>query len=66
MRQQRGSEPEPTRTRENPDEADLRRVRRGNWADEASKARTADDPRAVAPRDRAGRPSIGDETLGSP
>lgn len=60
----RGSEPEPTRTREYMDEEeDRRRVRRGNWADEASKARTADDPRAVAPRDRAGRPSIGDETL---
>jgi hypothetical protein len=64
MRQERrGSEPEPTRTRENVDEDDLRRVRRGNWADEASKARTADDPRAVAPRDRAGMPSTGDETL---
>lgn len=28
-----------------------------DWADEAAKARTADDPRAVAPHDRAGRPS---------
>ncbi|HEX5596654.1 MAG TPA: hypothetical protein VFX61_11670 [Micromonosporaceae bacterium] len=61
--QQRGSEPEPTRTREPANEEDLRRIRKGNWADEASKARTADDPRAVAPRDRAGRPSTGDETL---
>lgn len=61
--ERRGSEPEPTRTRRNPDEEDLARVRRGNWADEASKARTADDPRAVAPRDRAGYPSTGDETL---
>ncbi|HEX5541791.1 MAG TPA: hypothetical protein VFX60_09540 [Micromonospora sp.] len=64
MRQQhRGSEPEPTRTRQSADEEDLRRIRKGNWADDASKARTSDDPRAVAPRDRAGRPSTGDETL---
>ncbi|HEX6968119.1 MAG TPA: hypothetical protein VF174_04795 [Micromonosporaceae bacterium] len=60
---ERGTEPEPTRTRHSADESDLARIRRGNWADEASKARTADDPRAVAPRDRAGRPSTGDETL---
>ncbi|MEH1015294.1 hypothetical protein V6U90_19535 [Micromonospora sp. CPCC 206060] len=33
---------------------------RGDWADEAAMARTADDPRAMAPRDRAGRPSTGD------
>ncbi|MBO4208791.1 hypothetical protein [Micromonospora echinofusca] len=31
-----------------------------DWADEAAMARTADDPRAMAPRDRAGRPSTGD------
>ncbi|WP_428962419.1 hypothetical protein [Micromonospora fluostatini] len=30
-----------------------------DWADEAAQARTADDPRAVAPHDAAGRPSIG-------
>ncbi|WBB77828.1 hypothetical protein O7606_16295 [Micromonospora sp. WMMD882] len=33
-------------------------VRRGqDWADEAAQARTADDPRAMAPHDAAGRPS---------
>ncbi|MER7416625.1 hypothetical protein ABT346_07530 [Micromonospora peucetia] len=30
-----------------------------DWADEAAQARTADDPRAMAPRDAAGRPSQG-------
>lgn len=29
------------------------------WADEAAQARTADDPRAMSPRDAAGRPSNG-------
>ena len=28
-----------------------------HWADEAAKARTADDPRARTPRDAAGQPS---------
>lgn len=28
-----------------------------DWADEAAQARTADDPRAMAPHDAAGRPS---------
>ncbi|MEV4757264.1 hypothetical protein AB0J86_19410 [Micromonospora sp. NPDC049559] len=33
---------------------------RGEWGDEvAHKARTADDPLAMAPHDRAGRPSQG-------
>jgi len=59
----RGSEPEPTRTTKDLDEEEKRRYREGTWADEAAKARTADDPRAMAPRDRAGRPSTGDETL---
>lgn len=38
-----------------------RRKRDANrdWADEAAQARTADDPRAMAPRDAAGRPSQG-------
>ncbi len=31
-----------------------------DWADEAAEARTADDPRAVAPHDRTGIPSTGD------
>ena len=34
--------------------------RRTDWADEAAKARTGDDPRAVAPHDRLGTPSTGD------
>ncbi|WP_089154439.1 hypothetical protein [Micromonospora sp. NBS 11-29] len=29
------------------------------WADRAASARTADDPRATAPRDAGGRPSNG-------
>lgn len=33
--------------------------RNRDWADEAAQARTADDPRAMAPRDPAGRPSQG-------
>jgi len=33
-----------------------------DWADDAAQARTADDPRAVAPRDAAGRPSQGKPT----
>jgi hypothetical protein len=33
-----------------------------DWADQASKARTGDDPRAVAPRDAAGIPSTGSTT----
>lgn len=64
MRQQhRGSEPEPTRTTKDLSEDERRRYRQRTWADEAAKARTADDPRAVAPRDRAGLPSTGDEML---
>ncbi|GGM11389.1 MULTISPECIES: hypothetical protein [Micromonospora] len=31
-----------------------------DWADEAARARTADDPRARAPRDATGTPSTGD------
>ncbi|MEH0845171.1 hypothetical protein V6U81_22545 [Micromonospora sp. CPCC 205711] len=30
-----------------------------DWADEAAQARTPEDPRAVSPRDAAGRPSNG-------
>ncbi|MFI6821563.1 hypothetical protein ACIBJE_11510 [Micromonospora sp. NPDC050187] len=30
-----------------------------DWADEAAQARTADDPRAMAPHDAAGRPTTG-------
>lgn len=34
-------------------------TRKRDWADEAAQARTADDPRAMAPHDAAGRPSQG-------
>ncbi|MCI4063908.1 hypothetical protein MRQ36_15450 [Micromonospora sp. R77] len=30
-----------------------------DWADEAARARTSDDPRTTSPRDAAGRPSNG-------
>ncbi|WP_416901464.1 hypothetical protein [Micromonospora echinospora] len=30
-----------------------------DWADEAAQARTADDPRAMAPHDAAGKPTTG-------
>jgi hypothetical protein len=33
------------------------------FGDRAAQARTADDPQAQAPRDRAGMPSTGDEQL---
>lgn len=35
----------------------------GTFGDRAAEARTADDPRVKAPRDRAGMPSTGDEQL---
>ncbi|MFR9775835.1 hypothetical protein ACL02O_07210 [Micromonospora sp. MS34] len=38
-------------------EQDVERSR--DWADDAAQARTADDPRAMAPRDAGGRPSNG-------
>jgi hypothetical protein len=64
--QKRRSDPDPARAREKThrDESEqVRAERRGNWADEAAQARTADDPRGRAPRDRAGVPSTGDELL---
>lgn len=54
--QQRGSRPQ-TAERERR-EQDEERSR--DWGDEAAKARVADDPRAMAPRDAAGRPSQGE------
>jgi hypothetical protein len=39
------------------DEQDAERGR--DWADEAARARTADDPRTTSPRDAAGKPSNG-------
>jgi hypothetical protein len=47
-RQERGDQPEQQAPERNRD-----------WADQAAQARTADDPRAVAPHDAAGRPSTG-------
>ncbi|WP_229402625.1 hypothetical protein [Micromonospora okii] len=42
------------------DEQRERDAERGrDWGDEAAQARTADDPRVMAPRDSAGRPSQG-------
>jgi hypothetical protein len=35
-------------------------ARQPDWADEAARARTGDDPRAAAPHDRTGKPSTGD------
>ncbi|MEV6377027.1 hypothetical protein FXF53_14680 [Micromonospora sp. WP24] len=34
--------------------------RNKDWADDAAHARTADDPRTMAPRDAGGRPSTGE------
>ncbi|HEX2772887.1 MAG TPA: hypothetical protein VHN18_10725 [Micromonosporaceae bacterium] len=39
------------------------RAAEGTFGDRAAQARTADDPRVQAPRDRAGMPSTGDEQL---
>jgi hypothetical protein len=33
-----------------------------DWADQAAKARTGDDPRAASPRDSAGTPTTGSTT----
>ena len=33
-----------------------------DWADQASRARTGDDPRAAAPHDAAGTPTTGSTT----
>ncbi|MDO3701488.1 hypothetical protein Q3W71_07310 [Micromonospora sp. C28SCA-DRY-2] len=53
--QQRGSRPQTAEQERR--EQDEERSR--DWGDEAAKARVADDPRAMAPRDAAGRPSQG-------
>ncbi|MGS2615554.1 hypothetical protein ACVCAH_13680 [Micromonospora sp. LZ34] len=53
--QQRGSRPQTAEQERR--EQDEERNR--DWADEAAQARVADDPRAMAPRDAAGRPSQG-------
>ncbi|MEH1098102.1 hypothetical protein [Micromonospora sp. CPCC 205561] len=56
MAQQQG-ESRPQSTDRERREQDSERGR--DWADDAAQARTADDPRATAPRDAAGRPSQG-------
>ncbi|HEX2770999.1 MAG TPA: hypothetical protein VHN18_01050 [Micromonosporaceae bacterium] len=45
------------------DKQERERAAGGTFGDRAAEARTADDPRAQAPRDRAGMPSTGDEQL---
>ncbi|MFI7604928.1 hypothetical protein ACIBTV_07375 [Micromonospora sp. NPDC049366] len=43
------------------EEGRLRSAERNkDWADNAAHARTADDPRAVAPKDATGHPSTGE------
>lgn len=42
------------------DDAEERNPDRSEWADEAAKARSLDDPRRMPPRDAAGMPSSGD------
>ncbi|MFY1673520.1 hypothetical protein ACN27G_26750 [Plantactinospora sp. WMMB334] len=42
------------------DDAGQQNPDRSEWADEAAKARSLDDPRRMPPRDAAGMPSSGD------
>ncbi|MGC4804694.1 hypothetical protein [Micromonospora sp. DT233] len=46
-------------TTERDDRPETDAERGGDWADEAAQARTADDPRTVAPHDATGHPSNG-------
>lgn len=54
----------PDGNRRSGDERGADRARRGptgeEWADEAARARSASDPRRIAPHDAAGVPSTGD------
>lgn len=43
-----------------PDDAGKPKPDRSEWADEAAKARSLDDPRRVPPRDAVGMPSSGE------
>lgn len=68
--QQRGSGQEPAgagdeerKEREEREERERTGAEQRTFGDRAAEARTADDPRAHAPRDRAGYPSTGDEQL---
>ncbi|MFD0970116.1 hypothetical protein [Plantactinospora endophytica] len=42
------------------DEAEQQNPDRSEWADEAAKARSLDDPRRMPPRDAVGMPSSGE------
>jgi hypothetical protein len=65
MTRQNPADPEPAGARSEVTEEEIRRranwkARPRDWADAAAQARTGDDPRAVAPRDRVGKPSTGE------
>lgn len=61
MTRQNPTGPEPGRSTESVEEEEIQRYGHPrDWADEAAQARTADDPRVVAPHDRTGTPSTGD------
>jgi hypothetical protein len=59
------SRDKPAKTKPKPEQAGAEALPeemsdRPDWGDEAAQARTADDPRRVAPHDRTGRPSTGE------
>ena len=59
---QKPAKPEVDRIKRGEDESQAEQEERQqhDWADDvAAHARTADDPRTVAPHDRSGRPSTG-------
>ncbi|GAB3155030.1 hypothetical protein GCM10027290_50580 [Micromonospora sonneratiae] len=61
MASKKSNRADSTTTRTKPEKDPVQeRAERQDWADEAAQARTADDPRAVAPRDRSGTPSQGE------
>jgi len=61
MTRKKSANAEPSGAGVKPEKDELKeRAERRDWADEAAQARTADDPRAVAPHDRSGVPSTGD------
>ncbi|MGK5737991.1 hypothetical protein [Micromonospora sp. URMC 103] len=64
MAEQRQTSPQQQASREQQRAAEERRLRsverNKDWADEVAHARTADDPRTMAPRDAEGRPSTGE------
>ncbi|MFY1688319.1 hypothetical protein [Plantactinospora sp. WMMB782] len=48
------------------DDAGQQAPDRSEWADEAAKARSLDDPRRMPPRDAVGMPSIGERYSDDP